>query len=166
MADSPATWKYCSVSSLSASIRFVTYTAMDPYALFVSFLLSQLIFAMLTSFSLPSASRIPGRRFPSRSRTAVRLVLSTLTGNNWSRRTRHSAVRAFCALSLTSCSSLSSLHAIFMRLVFFVSLMTAAHRQLAWPSRVRIFVSIACLMSPGPVLSRLSSLTLLVSMVQ
>ena len=44
-----------------------------------------------------------------------------------------------------------------MRFAFFAFLMTAAHRHLAWPSRVRIYVSIACPMNPGAVSSGLSS---------
>ena len=135
-------------SNFSASVRLVTYTTMEPCVLLVSFLLSQLIFAMLTSFSLPKASTISGKRCPSWSRTAVRLVLSTFTGNSWSRRTRHSEGRALCALSLTHISSFSSQHAILMRFAFLASLMTAAHRQWAWSSRVRISVSIACLTNP------------------
>ena len=44
----------------------------------------------------------------------------------------------------------SALHAILMRFAFLASLMTAAHRQRAWPSLVRIYVSIVCQTNPGP----------------
>src|SRR5208282_1263483 len=56
----------------------------------MSFLLSHPILAMWTSFSFPRTSATPGRTFPSWSRMAVRLALSTFTG--------YSGTRHYCLL--------------------------------------------------------------------
>jgi len=71
-----------------------------------------------------------------------------------------------CAASLTLRSSASSLHATLMRSAFRESLITAAQRQFACPSAVRILPSIAFLIDPGCTLLLSSSPIRDVSMVQ
>ena len=70
------------------------------------------------------------------------------------------------AACLTICCSVSSLHAILTRFMFFASLVTARQRQLSCPFVARISFSTAALIALGEVLSASSSATLEVSITQ
>jgi hypothetical protein len=60
-ADLSATWKYWPCKRRTASLPFVTYTAIDPYALSESFRLSYDTLAIFTSFSFSNISTTPAR---------------------------------------------------------------------------------------------------------
>ena len=138
---------------------------MDSYAFARFLLLSHATFATLTSFSFPNISITPGRRFPSWSRIAVRLALSTLTGCSWSRSTLAPATTVLWTACFTCWSSVSSRHATRIRAEFLGSLFTARHRQPSCSPAVRISLSIVCLIFPGCVSVSFPS-TLDVSIVQ